>query len=105
MRAGIMGTRSPPLCHGAKTTIPNELLDQLWAGGAMSAASEQGGLLDSLKKALTACASNAEMVHHFAGDDGTGNTQNGYGRKTVMNDNGKLRSTYRATARRASARS
>ena len=33
--------------------IPNELLDQLLAGGAASAAFEQGGLLDSLKKALT----------------------------------------------------
>jgi len=32
--------------------IPNELLDQLLAGGAASAAFEQGGLLDSLKKAL-----------------------------------------------------
>ena len=34
-------------------TIPNELLDQLLVGGAASAAFEQGGLLDSLKKALT----------------------------------------------------
>jgi len=33
--------------------IPNELLDQLLAGAAASAAFEQGGLLDSLKKALT----------------------------------------------------
>jgi putative transposase len=36
-----------------KPAIPNELLDQLLAGGAASAAFEQGGLLDSLKKALT----------------------------------------------------
>ena len=41
--------------------IPNELLDQLLAGGAASAAFEQGGLLDSLKKALTERALNAEM--------------------------------------------
>jgi hypothetical protein len=34
--------------------IANELLDQLLAGGAASAAFEQGGLLNSLKKALTA---------------------------------------------------
>ena len=33
--------------------IPHELLDQLLAGGTASAAFEQGGLLDSLKKALT----------------------------------------------------
>lgn len=70
--------------------IPNELLDQLLAGGAASAAFEQGGLLDSLKKALTERALNAEMDHHLAGDDGAGNTRNGYGRKTVMTETGKL---------------
>ena len=41
-------------------TIPNELLDQLLAGGAASAAFEHGGLLDSLKKALTERPLNAE---------------------------------------------
>ena len=70
--------------------IPNELLDQLLAGGAASAAFEQGGLLDSLKKALTERALNAEMDHHLAGEDGAGNMRNGYGRKTVMTDTGKL---------------
>ena len=35
-------------------------------------------------------ALNAEMDHHLAGDDSTGNTRNGYGRKTVMTDTGKL---------------
>ncbi|AJP73729.1 hypothetical protein TS85_20885 [Sphingomonas hengshuiensis] len=71
-------------------SIPNELLDQLLAGGSASAAFDQGGLLDSLKKALTERALNAEMDHHLAGQDGTGNTRNGYGRKTVMTDTGKL---------------
>src|SRR4249919_3761566 len=71
-------------------TIPNELLDQLLAGGDASAAFDQGGLLDSLKKALTERALNAEMDHHLASDDSTGNTRNGYGRKTVMTDTGKL---------------
>jgi len=70
--------------------LPNELLDQLLAGGAAGAAFEQGGLLDSLKKALTERALNAEMDHHLAADDGAGNTRNGYGRKTVMTDTGKL---------------
>ena len=70
--------------------IPNALLDQLLAGGDASAAFDQGGLLDSLKKALTERALNAEMDHHLAGDDSTGNTRNGYGRKTVMTDTGKL---------------
>jgi putative transposase len=60
--------------------IPNDLLDQLLAGG----------LLDSLKKALTERALNAEMDHHLSGDEGAGNTRNGYGRKTVMTDTGKL---------------
>lgn len=55
--------------------IPDDILDQLLAGGAASAAFEQGGLLDSLKKALTERALNAEMDHHLAGDDGAGNTR------------------------------
>lgn len=70
--------------------IPNALLDELLAGGAASAAFEQGGLLDSLKKALTERALNTQMDHHLAGDDGAGNTRNGYGRKTVMSETGKL---------------
>lgn len=55
--------------------IPNELLDQLLAGGAASAAFEQGGLLDSLKKALTERALNAEMDHHLAADDSGGTSR------------------------------
>ncbi len=43
-----------------------------------------------LKKALTERALNAEMDHHLAGDDAAGNTRNGYGRKTVMTETGKL---------------
>src|SRR3978361_257019 len=73
-------------------TIPKELLTQLRAGGGASGAFEQGGLLDSLKKALTERALNAEMDHHLAGDDNVGNTRNGYGRKTVITENGKLAS-------------
>lgn len=69
---------------------PNDLLDQLLAGGAASAAFEQGGLLDSLKKALTERALNAEMDHHLASGEDAGNTRNGYGRKTVMTETGKL---------------
>jgi putative transposase len=70
--------------------IPNELLDQLLAGGAASAAFDQGGLLDSLKKALTERALNAEMDHHLASGEEAGNTRNGYGRKTVTTETGKL---------------
>jgi putative transposase len=70
--------------------IPNELLDQLLAGGDAGAALAQGGLLDALKKALTERALNAEMDHHVAGEEGAGNSRNGYGRKTIMTDTGKL---------------
>jgi putative transposase len=45
--------------------IHNELLDPLLAGGDASAAFDQGGLLDSLKKALTERALNVEMDHHL----------------------------------------
>jgi putative transposase len=62
----------------------------LLASGAASDAFQQGGLLDSLKQALTERALNAEMYHHLAGGEGAGNTRNGYGRKTVMNETGKL---------------
>ena len=71
--------------------IPNEIFDQLLAGGAASAAFEQGGLLDSLKKALTERVWNARMDHRLAAGEGNGgNMRNGYGRKTVMTDTGKL---------------
>ncbi len=43
--------------------IPNELLDQLLAGGGAGAALAQGGLLDALKKALAERVSNAGMDH------------------------------------------
>lgn len=60
------------------------------AAGAASAAFEQGGLLNSLKKALTERALNAEMDHHLAGEEAAGKVRNGYGRKTVITDTGKL---------------
>ena len=42
-------------------SISNELLDQLLAGGAASAAFDQGGLLDNLKKALTECCATIKV--------------------------------------------
>jgi putative transposase len=30
------------------------------------------------------------MDHHLAGDGGAGNTRNGYGKKTVLTDSGKV---------------
>lgn len=70
--------------------IPSDLLDQLLAGGDAAAALQQGGLLDSLKKALAERALNAEMDHHLGQDEQSGNSRNGYGRKTVATDTGKI---------------
>ena len=70
--------------------IPSDLLDQLLAGGDAAAALQQGGLLDSLKKALAERALNAEMDHHLGQDEQAGNSRNGYGRKTVATDTGKI---------------
>lgn len=70
--------------------IPAELLDQLLAGGDAAAALQQGGLLDSLKKALAERALNAEMDHHLGHEEQAGNSRNGYGRKTVVTEAGKI---------------
>ena len=70
--------------------IPDTILDQLLAGADPKTAFDPNGLLDALKKALAERALNAEMDHHLAGEAGAGNSRNGYGRKTVITDGGKL---------------
>jgi putative transposase len=70
--------------------IPDAILDQLLAGSDARTAFDQGGLLDELKKAFAERALNAEMDHHLAGEGGEGNSRNGYGRKSVVTDTGKL---------------
>jgi putative transposase len=70
--------------------IPADLLDQLLAGTDAAIALDQGGLLDTLKKALAERALNAEMDYHLGGDEQAENSRNGYGRKTVMTDTGKI---------------
>ena len=70
--------------------IPDAVLDQLLAGADPKTAFEPNGLLDELKKALAERTLNAEMDHHLAGEAGTGNSRNGYGRKTVVTDTGKI---------------
>jgi transposase-like protein len=70
--------------------IPAELLDRLLAGTDAASALGQGGLLDSLKKALAERALGAEMDYHLGSDDQAGNSRNGYGRKTVITDTGKI---------------
>ena len=69
--------------------IPDAILDQLLAGADPKTAFEADGLLDELKKALAERALNAEMDHHLAGED-AGNTCNGYGRKTVTIESGRI---------------
>ena len=71
-------------------SIPDSVLDQLLAGSDASVAFEQGGILDALKKAFAERALNAEMDHHLASDGGGGNNRNGYGKKTVLTDSGKV---------------
>jgi len=78
-----MPRRKPPV-------IADSLLDQLLAGADAKTAFEADGLLDQLKKALAERALNAEMDHHLGHEDQVGNNRNGYGRKTVTTDTGKI---------------
>ena len=80
-----MARRKPP-------RIPDALLDQLLAGADPKSAFAKDGLLDALKKALAERALNAEIDHHLeSGEpDGRSNSRNGYGRKTVLTDTGKI---------------
>jgi putative transposase len=69
--------------------IPDAVLDQLLAGADPRTALEPNGLLDDLKKALAERVLNAEMDHHLAGEE-PGNRRNGYGKKTVITDTGRI---------------
>jgi len=73
-------------------SIPDAVLDQLLAGGDAKDAFGRDGLLDALKKALAERALGAEMDHHLAtGEpDGSANSRNGFGSKTVLTDTGKI---------------
>ena len=78
------------MCRRKEPAIPADLLDQLLAGTDAATALDQGGLLDNLKKALAERVLNAEMDYHLGGDEQAGNNRNGYGRKTVLTDTGKI---------------
>jgi len=69
--------------------IPDAVLDQLLAGADPRTALEPNGLLDDLKKALAERVLNAEMDRHLAGEE-PGNRRNGYGKKTVITDTGRI---------------
>ena len=82
--------------------IPADLLDQLLAGTDAATALDQGGLLDSLKKALAERVLGAEMDYDLGHDEQDGNSRDGYGRKTVITDTGKIASIHPAGLRRLS---
>src|SRR3546814_4786903 len=69
--------RSLTMSRRKEPVIPADLLDQLLAGSDAAAALDQGGLLDTLKKALAERALNAEMDHHLGDDEQAGNSRNG----------------------------
>ncbi|WP_211230777.1 transposase, partial [Novosphingobium acidiphilum] len=70
--------------------IPDDLLDQLLAGGDAAVALNSGELVNALKKALAERALNAEMDFHLGDEAEADNTRNGYGRKTVSTATGKI---------------
>jgi putative transposase len=70
--------------------IPDAILDQLLAGSDAKSAFDSNGLIDQLKKALAERVLNAEMDHHLSHAIATGNSRNGYGKKTVLTDDGAL---------------
>ena len=72
--------------------ISDGLLDQLLAGADPKTAFAKDGLLDELKKAFAERALNAEIDHHLDNgeDDGRPNSRNGYGRKSVLTETGKI---------------
>ncbi|MEL6286835.1 MAG: IS256 family transposase [Pseudomonadota bacterium] len=75
-----------------KPVIADELLDQVLAGRDPQAVFSKDGLLDDLKRALAERALNAEMDHDMDGEagDGRANSRNGYGKKTLLTETGKL---------------
>ena len=75
-----------------KPVIADDLLDQLPAGRDPQAVFSKDGLFDDLKRALAERALNAEMDHHMDGEagDGRSNSRNGYGKKTLLTETGKL---------------
>ena len=87
-----------------KPVLPDELVDQLMSGRDPSTVFDKDGLLDELKRAIAERALNAEMDHHLSTEAtaGDGNSRNGYGKKTLLTDTGKLGCS--ATANLAGAR-
>jgi putative transposase len=72
--------------------IKKETLDALLAGSEGKDPFGKDGLLDELKKVLAERVLNAELDHHLANesDDSRRNHRNGYSKKSVLTDTGKL---------------
>jgi putative transposase len=85
----MIGAKEPNDAAPQRTSHPDAVLDQLLAGADPKTVFEPNGLLDDLKKALAERVLNAEMDHHLAGEE-PGNRRNGYGKKTVITDTGRI---------------
>jgi putative transposase len=72
--------------------IKKETLDALLAGSEGKDPFCKDGLLDELKKVLAERVLKAELDHHLANesDDSRRNHRNGYSKKSVLTDTGKL---------------
>lgn len=86
---GIMGTKEISYRPTQGNLIPDSLLDQHLAGADLKTAFDPNGLLDELKKAFAERALNAAIDHHLANGEAA-NNRNGYGRKTVTPDSGRI---------------
>jgi putative transposase len=70
--------------------IPDDLLDQLLAGGDAATALNSGDLVNALKKALAERVLSAEMGYHLGDSAEAENSRNGYGRKSVSTGTGQI---------------
>jgi putative transposase len=81
--------------------IKKEVLDELLKDADPKKLFHSQGLFDELKKALAERALNAEIEHHLASESaeaqsapedggGSGNHRNGYSKKSVLTDTGKI---------------
>jgi putative transposase len=70
--------------------IPDDLLDQLLAGGDAATALNSGELVNALEKALAERVLSAEMDYHLSDEAAVENSRNGYGRKSVLTGMGKI---------------
>jgi putative transposase len=77
--------------------VKKELVDELLKDADPKKVFGTEGLLDEIKKALAERMLNAELDEHLAAEsaeadsaDGAGNHRNGYSKKTVLTDTGKL---------------